>query len=105
MYDELEEVIVAVALVSPKPGIFGDDVQHLLVLATPITVFLIGVTFEPLTYLNERNYHGRKMNFDPSTLLPVPTDNVSIKSITGTPDGRIFMGGHDGCVYEIAYEV
>jgi nuclear pore complex protein Nup155 len=32
------------------------------------------------------------------------TDNVAITCIEGTADGRIFMGGRDGCLYEIAYQ-
>src|SRR6185312_3116445 len=30
-FDEMEDVIVAVALVAPKPGIFVDSVKHVLV--------------------------------------------------------------------------
>ena len=26
-------------------------------------------------------------------------------AIVGTEDGRIFMGGNDGCVYELVYQV
>ena len=39
------------------------------------------------------------------TCLSVPTDGVHVKCIKGTSKGRIFMGGHDGCLYEIVYQV
>ncbi len=34
----------------------------------------------------------------------IPTDSVPMLSICGTDDGRIFMGGYDGCLYEMSYE-
>ena len=34
----------------------------------------------------------------------VPTDSVPILSICGTDDGRIFLGGYDGNLYEMSYE-
>lgn len=44
----------------------------------------------------------------PLRLIPTsftfPTDGVCMSAITGTVDGRIFMGGSDGCVYEMTYE-
>lgn len=32
------------------------------------------------------------------------TDNVAITTITGTDDNRIFLGGRDGCLYELYYQ-
>jgi hypothetical protein len=34
--------------------------------------------------------------------LSVPSDNVTVVSIAGTDDGRAFLAGADGNVYEIA---
>ena len=48
--------------------------------------------------------HGRDLNFDANTLHTTPTDNVHMRSIVGTPEGRIFMGGSNGSVYELQYE-
>jgi nuclear pore complex protein Nup155 len=47
--------------------------------------------------------------FDEMQLMNKPifvmnTDNVAITCIEGSADGRIFMGGRDGCLYEIAYQ-
>lgn len=32
------------------------------------------------------------------------TDNVSINVVVGSDNGRIFLGGRDGCLYEISYQ-
>lgn len=32
------------------------------------------------------------------------TDNITISCVEGTADGRIFLGGRDGCLYEICYQ-
>lgn len=38
------------------------------------------------------------------TRYTLPTDNIPIVSACGLPDGRIFMGGYDGSLYEFDYE-
>src|SRR6266849_1547999 len=38
------DVITHVAIVNPKPGVFVDEINHLLVLCTPLTVILLGVS-------------------------------------------------------------
>lgn len=49
--------------------------------------------------------HGNKgvLRLVPTRYI-VPTDSVSLLSVCGTLDGRIFMGGYDGCLYEMDYE-
>ncbi|KAG0242522.1 Non-repetitive/WGA-negative nucleoporin C-terminal-domain-containing protein [Mortierella sp. GBAus27b] len=93
-YEELDQVIVNVALVKPKRDTFDDKVQYLLVIATPIEVHLLGL--------------GVGSGSSPHTLyitnMSVPTDNVAIRSILGTADGRIFMNGNDGRLWEIDYQ-
>ena len=32
------------------------------------------------------------------------TDNIAITTVEGTKNGRIFLGGRDGCLYEIVYQ-
>jgi nuclear pore complex protein Nup155 len=39
-----------------------------------------------------------------ATRYILPTDNNPIVSICGLPDGRIFMGGFDGSLFEFVYE-
>jgi nuclear pore complex protein Nup155 len=39
------------------------------------------------------------------TSFTLSTDTVRINSIAGSDDGRIFLGGDDGCLYEMTYEL
>jgi nuclear pore complex protein Nup155 len=94
-YDELDQVIICAGLVKPKKGIFKDYVKHLLVLATPAEIVLVAITF-----------NGDKleeMNMLP-TNYSVSSDGVNIIQIQGSNEGRIFMCGKDGCLYELDYE-
>lgn len=38
-------------------------------------------------------------------VFSVPTDGVIATTIVGTDSGRIFIGGRDGNLYEIVYQV
>ena len=50
-------------------------------------------------------YDFGEMHLQPDPLFSIPSDNVYMSCITGTQSGRIFLGGKDGCVYEIVYQV
>ncbi|EDW88030.1 nuclear pore complex protein Nup154 [Drosophila yakuba] len=95
-YDGLSHLIVSVGLVKPKPDVFVQDVKYLLILTTPIEVIVLGVTFG-----ESSNNEMQLMN---RPIFVIATDNVSISVIKGTDDGRIFLGGRDGCLYEIYYQ-
>ncbi|XP_041675233.1 LOW QUALITY PROTEIN: nuclear pore complex protein Nup154 [Drosophila eugracilis] len=95
-YDGLSHLIVSVGLVKPKAGVFVEDVKYLLILTTPIEVIVLGVTFGESTY--------KEMQLMNKPIFVIATDNVSISVIKGTNDGRIFLGGRDGCLYEIFYQ-
>lgn len=41
----MNSTIFAVALVPPKPNVFQPHIKHLLVLATGITISILGITF------------------------------------------------------------
>ena len=45
-----------------------------------------------------------EMHLQPEPLFNVPSDNVCMVAIEGTPDGRLFLAGRDGCLYEIIYQ-
>lgn len=45
------------------------------------------------------------MHLLPEPLFSIQTDCVHIVSITGGENGRIFMAGKDGCLYELHYQV
>ncbi|XP_052257804.1 nuclear pore complex protein Nup155-like [Dreissena polymorpha] len=97
-FDGINETILSAALVKPKKGIFQSHIQYLLVLATPVDIVLLGVSF------SNTNAEFDEMHLLPEPLFSIPTDNTYIMSILGTESGRIFMAGKDGCLYELAYQ-
>uniref|UniRef100_A0A8D0KRI5 Nuclear pore complex protein Nup155 n=1 Tax=Strix occidentalis caurina TaxID=311401 RepID=A0A8D0KRI5_STROC len=105
-FDGLSETILAVGLVKPKGGIFQPHVRHLLVLATPVDIVILGLscanTQAGTGSLNDSMSSGMQVLPDP--LYSLPTDNTYILAITSTDNGRIFLAGKDGCLYEVAYQ-
>jgi nuclear pore complex protein Nup155 len=100
-FSDQPDVITYVATVQPKPGVFIDEISRLLVLCTPISVLLIGISVSPVTGQDGRTHKEIKMY---ATDMSVSTD-VEMTSVVGTPDGRIFMcGSQDGCLYELHYQ-
>jgi nuclear pore complex protein Nup155 len=86
-----------VSLVRPKKGLFVEDITHLLVICTPVTVLLLGVSFSGTS----RQYEQIKLY---ATDLTLATE-VEMKSVIGTEEGRIFMcGSQDGALYEFHYQ-
>lgn len=53
--------------------------------------------------LNDSMSGGMQLLPDP--LYSLPTDNTYILAITSSDNGRIFLAGKDGCLYEVAYQV
>ena len=103
-FEELSDVIVGVGLVKPRKGVFVDSISHVLVLATPNDVSLVGLGFND----------ARELTFY-MTGLSCPTDGISFSTIRGTSNGRIFLSsipnaaqpggfGGDGCLYELGYQ-
>ena len=45
------------------------------------------------------------MSLLPEPLFSISTDGVYLTCIESTNSGRIFMGGRDGCLYELIYQV
>ncbi|PSN41987.1 Nuclear pore complex protein 155 [Blattella germanica] len=45
-----------------------------------------------------------EMHLLPDPVFVLPTDGVTINTIASTATGRIFLGGRDGCLYEVAYQ-
>lgn len=108
-YDELDQVIVSAGLVKPKPGIFKDFVKYLLVLATPVEVVLVAVAFHGEHDYNELALltswvYQKQMLILIIANYSVSTDSVNMLKIAGTSNGRIFMCGQDGKLYELTYE-
>ncbi|XP_062607131.1 nuclear pore complex protein Nup155-like [Saccostrea cucullata] len=103
-FDGLNETILSAALVKPKPGIFQPHIQYLLCLATPVDIVLLGVSFSKPYHDVTADSGSGEMHLLPEPLFSIPTDNTYIVSIKGAPNGRIFMAGKDGCLYELAYQ-
>ncbi|KAG9314302.1 nucleoporin [Chiua virens] len=92
------DVITHVAVVSPKPAVFVDEISSLMVLCTPVSVLLIGLATSPVPGSSRKDI---KMF---ATDMSVSTD-VEMSSVVGTLHGRIFMAGsQDGCLYELHYQ-
>jgi len=103
-FDGLSETILSVALVKPKPGIFQPHIQYLMCLATPVDIILLGVSFFKSSEGGGGDYSSEEMHLLPDPLFSIPTDGVFITSIVGADNGRIFMAGKDGCLYELTYQ-
>lgn len=98
-YDGLDQTILAVYLFKPKPNVFKSHIKYLLCLITALEITLLGVTCsesEPNTLTT--------VLLIPDPIFKLPTDNVTLSVLAGTEDGRIFLGGNDGCIYEIVYQ-
>lgn len=92
VYEGFSQIIVSVALVAPRPGVFVDAVRHLIVVATPVEVTLLAVAFSSSGQLSLIPTH-----------ISIPTDNIMMLKILSAPDGRIFMAGADGDLHEFVY--
>lgn len=92
VYEGLSQIIVSVALVKPRKGVFVDSVRYLIAVATTVEVTLLGITFSPTGQLNIV-----------PTQISIPTDNIIILKILSADDGRLFMAGADGGLHQFAY--
>ncbi|XP_060617389.2 nuclear pore complex protein Nup155 [Anolis sagrei] len=105
-FDGLNETILAVGLVKPKAGIFLPHIRHLLVLATPVDIAILGLSYATFQAgsgsLNDSMSGGMQLLPDP--LYTIPTDNTYLLTVASTENGRIFLAGKDGCLYEVAYQ-
>ncbi|KAJ3361101.1 hypothetical protein GGF32_007788 [Allomyces javanicus] len=97
---EFEHVITAVGLVTPAPDIFIDEVKYLLVVATAGHVSLLCIKPTSPKGPPGTSCHLDVRNPD----ISVPADGASFRTIVGTRDGRIFLGGEDGHVHELCYQ-
>ncbi|KAI9473423.1 MAG: Nup133 N terminal like-domain-containing protein [Benjaminiella poitrasii] len=101
-YTDQDQIITKVGLVKPKPdvlGIFGEMVNYVLVVTTPLQVILLGVQVNEVPSVANSNTITLY-----SLQMVMPADDVQMKHITGTDDGRIFMISRNGDLYEVEYE-
>lgn len=99
-YDGLNETILCVGLIEPKPGVFQSFIKHLLVLATSSDIVVLGVTFTAT-----KNSEIDEIHLVPDPVFTLPTDGSTITTICGTHLGRLFLGSKEGSLFEIAYQV
>ena len=76
-------------------GAFAESVKWILVVTTPSEVLLF--------LLYRESEFDSSLKIKASTFI-LATDNVRMLSVAGTNDGRIFLGGDDGCLYEMLYQ-
>ncbi|CAN0238023.1 unnamed protein product, partial [Scytosiphon promiscuus] len=98
------QIIVTVALVPPKKGVFQGAVKHLLAVATTVEVILLAITYEGGDKAAAGNPRNRRIQVRPTNFRS-STDGVSMLKIAAHPNGRIFMAGKDGNLYELTYSV
>ncbi|VVC96001.1 unnamed protein product [Leptidea sinapis] len=101
-FDGLGETIVSVGLVKPKPGVFQSFVKYLLVLTTTVEIVVLGVTFS--SSKQDGSTELEEIHLVPEPVFVLPTDGVSMLCVKSTSKGRMFLGGKDGCLYEITYQ-
>jgi nuclear pore complex protein Nup155 len=89
-------------------GVFRDIVEWCLVVTTPEEAIICALARETNQSSDGLDHNSSKTKDSHLVLIPtryeIPTDSVHILSVCGTDDGRIFMGGSDGCLYEMSYE-
>ena len=91
-----------------RTGVFKDVVEWCLIVSTPEEVILCALARsapQPFDASIENGFvHGQGTLRLIPTRYVLPTDSIPILTVCGTPDGRIFLGGYDGCLYEMTYE-
>lgn len=99
-FDGLNETILCVGLVKPKPGVFHAFIKHLLVLTTAVDIIVLGVTFTagPSGPTDE-------IQLIPDPVFTIPTDGAIFSAIACTSQGRLFLGSKEGKLFEIVYQV
>ncbi|KAJ3105701.1 hypothetical protein HDU97_007678 [Phlyctochytrium planicorne] len=96
VFDDQDQVIVSVGLVKPKQGVFLDQINYLLVIATPVEIILVAIAATTTNGTTSLKLYRTDMS--------ISSDNVSMFSIIGSKDGRIFMCGSNGRLYELQYQ-
>ncbi|KAH7883515.1 nucleoporin [Phlebopus sp. FC_14] len=95
------DVITHVAVVKPRPGVFVEEITFVMVICTPVSVLLIGLSVSSAAGPHNRPHKIIKMY---ATDMSLATD-VEMTAVAGTQDGRIFMcGSQDGSLYELHYQ-
>lgn len=89
-------------------GVFNPKIDYLLIVATALQIIPLGISVSEPTQLGEQSV----VNLI-AVNLAIPSDDISMRSVVGTADGRIFMVGsptgdetnNTGHLYELVYNV
>ncbi|XP_024084605.1 nuclear pore complex protein Nup154 isoform X1 [Cimex lectularius] len=98
-YDGACDIITSVGLVPSRPDVFHQTIKHLLIITTPLEIIVLGIV---LNQAPDKQSNELQLTHD--IIYSLPTEGVPIKVVKGTVDGRIFMGGQDGNVFELVYQ-
>mmetsp|Transcript_8912 Transcript_8912/g.21924 ORF Transcript_8912/g.21924 Transcript_8912/m.21924 type:complete len:1310 (-) Transcript_8912:413-4342(-) len=101
-FDELDEgtVIVSVGLVQPLEGTGSQESLHnnyMIVITTTVDIILLELRFE------DDDLYKDAILLRTRFRVSLDVDSALMLKVVGTPNGRIFMGGKDGNVYELIY--
>uniref|UniRef100_A0A060T3R1 ARAD1C41932p n=1 Tax=Blastobotrys adeninivorans TaxID=409370 RepID=A0A060T3R1_BLAAD len=93
-FEDIQQTIISVNLVKPRPGTFVESVKYLLVLSTPLEVYLLAVSYS----------NDELQLYDTGMVVSVKGLDVS-HVIGDDKSGRIFFTGDaDGTnIWEIVY--
>mmetsp|Transcript_11676 Transcript_11676/g.29571 ORF Transcript_11676/g.29571 Transcript_11676/m.29571 type:complete len:1883 (+) Transcript_11676:126-5774(+) len=100
--------IISVGLAPPKKGVFREVVEWCLVVTTKEEAMLCAIAKATENVDEVGNRNGTSSS-SPWTVVPtkfiVPSDWISFLCIASTKSGRVFLGGQDGNVYELDYDL
>ena len=93
-FSDSSQTLLAVRLIPPRPRVFLPTITYLLTLCTSSTFFLLGIDTTPAD--------GTFTLYNAD--MSVSVSAMGIKCIEATKDGRIFIAGTDGHLWEIVYQ-
>ncbi|KAF8437373.1 Non-repetitive/WGA-negative nucleoporin C-terminal-domain-containing protein [Terfezia claveryi] len=97
-YEAQPNTITAARLLKPRPDVFNEKINYVLMIGTSVEVILLGIS----AILNNRNAHDIAI-YD--TKMSINTKGLDISVIEGSKNGRIFFGGRsDNEIYEFTYK-
>ena len=94
-FQTTDQSIVAAGVFKPRAKVFQPAVQHVMVLCTTTEIVFVGVCHTGAIF--------EEIQLETLGQYRVATDNVSMISVAASADGRVFLGGADGNLYEILY--
>ncbi|KAI8628320.1 nucleoporin-domain-containing protein [Xylariaceae sp. FL1651] len=97
-YEDSQQSITAIKLVTPKPGVFNNVISHILVVATTSEMVLLGVAVQQAaTGSKSVELYGTKMS--------LALRGTEARLIAGSANGRIFFASQADCdIYELYYQ-